>query len=35
VVCLVCHQAQEDHEPGGNCVECHRVRSGLPGGAGA
>jgi hypothetical protein len=25
-VCLLCHQAQEDHEPGGVCVECHRVR---------
>jgi len=34
-VCLVCHQAQEDHEPGGSCVECHRVRPGLPGVAGA
>lgn len=30
-VCLLCHQAQQDHEPGGNCIECHRVR---PGGAG-
>lgn len=41
-VCLVCHRQQQDHEPGGNCVECHRVRgdpvtwapardSGLPG----
>ena len=28
-VCLVCHQAQEDHEPGGECIECHRVRPGL------
>jgi hypothetical protein len=30
-VCLVCHQAQEDHEPGGSCIECHRVRPGLGG----
>lgn len=41
-VCLVCHRQQENHEPGGDCVECHRVRgdpvtsapawgSGLPG----
>jgi hypothetical protein len=28
-VCLVCHQAQEDHEPGGRCVECHRVGPGI------
>ena len=33
-VCLVCHQAQEDHEPGGECIECHRVRPGLDGGLG-
>lgn len=25
-VCLVCHQAQESHEPGGDCIECHQVR---------
>jgi hypothetical protein len=25
-VCLLCHQEQENHEPGGVCVECHRVR---------
>jgi len=24
-VCLVCHQEQEEHEPGGDCVECHQV----------
>lgn len=30
-VCLVCHQAQEEHEPGGDCIECHRVRPGLDG----
>jgi hypothetical protein len=30
-VCLVCHQAQEDHEPGGSCIDCHRVRPGLGG----
>ena len=29
-VCVVCHQAQEEHEPGGNCVECHRVRPDAP-----
>jgi len=29
-VCVVCHQAQEEHEPGGNCVECHRVRPETP-----
>lgn len=29
--CLVCHQAQEDHEPGGECIECHRVRPGTVG----
>lgn len=33
-VCLVCHQAQEGHEPGGNCIECHRVRPGGVGGVG-
>ena len=26
-VCLVCHQAQETHEPDGDCVDCHQVRS--------
>jgi len=25
-VCLVCHQAQETHEPDGQCVQCHAVR---------
>lgn len=25
-VCLLCHQEQENHEPGGVCVDCHRVR---------
>lgn len=25
-VCLVCHRAQTDHEPGGDCIQCHRVR---------
>lgn len=25
-VCLVCHREQEDHEPGGDCVQCHQVR---------
>jgi len=25
-VCLVCHRAQRDHEPGGDCIQCHRVR---------
>ncbi len=24
--CLVCHTAQVDHEPGGNCATCHQVR---------
>ena len=33
-VCLLCHQAQEEHEPGGNCIECHRVRPGGAGGLG-
>jgi len=28
-VCLACHTAQEEHEPGGVCIECHRVRPGL------
>jgi hypothetical protein len=28
--CLVCHQAQENHEPGGRCVQCHAVRPNLP-----
>lgn len=28
-VCVVCHQAQEEHEPEGNCIECHRVRPDL------
>jgi hypothetical protein len=27
-VCLLCHQAQTEHEPAGNCVDCHRVRPG-------
>jgi len=30
-VCLVCHQDQEEHEPAGDCIECHRVRPGLDG----
>ncbi len=30
-VCLSCHQELEEHEPGGSCIECHRVRTG-PGG---
>lgn len=30
-VCLVCHQAQEDHEVGKECADCHQVRpGGLP-----
>lgn len=28
-VCLACHTDQEDHEPQGACIECHRVRPGL------
>jgi hypothetical protein len=28
--CLVCHQEQENHEPGGQCVQCHRVRPNVP-----
>ena len=28
-VCLVCHQAQEDHEAGRECMQCHRVRPGV------
>lgn len=31
-VCLVCHQAQENHEPGGQCIECHAVRPDADGG---
>lgn len=27
-VCLVCHQAQEDHETGKECADCHQVRPG-------
>jgi hypothetical protein len=27
-VCLVCHQDQEEHEPGEQCAECHQVRPG-------
>jgi len=34
-VCLVCHQAQEEHELGGDCIECHRVRPGVGGRGGA
>ena len=30
-VCLACHAAQEEHEPGGVCIECHRVRPGVGG----
>jgi len=26
-VCLACHVEQEEHEPGGECIECHRVRA--------
>lgn len=26
-VCLVCHQAQERHEVGRECVECHQMRT--------
>jgi len=33
-VCLVCHQEQEEHEPDGNCIDCHRVRPGGTGGVG-
>jgi hypothetical protein len=30
-VCLVCHQAQENHEVGKECASCHQVRpGGLP-----
>jgi len=25
-VCVACHQAQVDHEPGGVCIDCHKVR---------
>jgi hypothetical protein len=25
-VCLACHREQENHEPGGECVDCHQVR---------
>ena len=28
VVCLVCHQAQENHEVGKECADCHQVRPG-------
>ncbi len=28
VQCLWCHQEQADHEPGGECVDCHKI--GLP-----
>lgn len=27
-VCLVCHQAQENHEVGRECADCHQVRPG-------
>lgn len=27
-VCLVCHQTQENHEPGKECADCHQVRPG-------
>jgi Class III cytochrome C family len=30
--CLVCHQAQENHEAGRRCVDCHAVRPELPAG---
>ena len=25
-VCISCHVELEEHEPGGDCIECHRVR---------
>lgn len=28
--CLVCHQAQEDHEPGQDCAECHQIGEPAP-----
>jgi hypothetical protein len=33
VVCLACHVEQADHETGGDCIECHRVRGELGGDA--
>lgn len=33
-VCLACHPAQARHEPGGDCVTCHDLRSAPNGGAG-
>jgi hypothetical protein len=32
VVCLACHVEQTDHETGGDCIECHRVRGEAGGG---
>jgi hypothetical protein len=32
-VCLVCHQQQENHEPGRVCAQCHQVRPGGPDGS--
>jgi hypothetical protein len=29
-VCLFCHAAQRDHEPGGNCALCHRIPGAKP-----
>jgi len=31
-VCLVCHPAQAQHEPGGDCATCHDLRSAAAGG---
>jgi hypothetical protein len=33
-VCLLCHREEEEHEPGGDCIDCHRVRPGGAGGVG-
>jgi hypothetical protein len=29
-LCLTCHAAQKEHEPGGTCAACHRIPDGKP-----
>lgn len=28
-LCLVCHEPQRNHKPGGDCATCHAIRSGV------
>jgi hypothetical protein len=33
-LCLFCHAAQRDHEPGGSCALCHRIPGAAAAGTG-